>query len=148
MARSDPFAGRGPAAYDHVRAIGPLRVLLHMLCACALLLVASVHQVPARSSAAPATIDLTAYMLPDGTLPVLCLSPDEGDAPGGGAHRHGCDACRIAATSELLTPLGTLAPPVYYRIVSAPLPVGTSMSPAPVIAGLRSRGPPEFHTQI
>lgn len=146
MAPTNHFAGRSPAIRAHVRAKGPLRVLLHMLCACALLLVASVHQLPARSGAVPTTIDLSDYMLPDGTLPVLCLSPDEEGAPGA-AHRHGCDVCRIAATPELLAPVDTPARPADYRIVTSPRLVETSAPRAPVISRQRSRGPPGFHTQ-
>ena len=50
--------------------------------------------------AAPA-IDLSAYVLPDGTVPVICINaPADGDAPQAGGHR-ACDACLLTAAPGL-----------------------------------------------
>jgi hypothetical protein len=56
------------------------------------------------SAGLPASVQFAAYSLPDGTLPVFCVTvtDDEDFAGGGGqkntSHYHGCDACRLAGT--------------------------------------------------
>lgn len=54
------------------------------------------------SAELPASVQYAAYTLPDGTLPVLCVTvtgdEDMGDAGKGAGHYHGCDACRLAGT--------------------------------------------------
>jgi hypothetical protein len=50
----------------------------------------------------PASIQYAAYTLPDGTLPILCVTvtgdEDISGQPKGAAHSYGCDACRLAAS--------------------------------------------------
>lgn len=73
-----------------------------MLCALALVFVAFAHQPVSAASAQP---DLSAYTLPDGTLPVLCLT-DSGDTDHHKSawHGNGCEACRLSASVILPVP--------------------------------------------
>ena len=61
--------------------------------------------------AASQDADLAAYVLPDGTLPVLCLT-DEKDGSGHETHQDGCDFCRLASSVVLPAPdqIGCAAP--------------------------------------
>ncbi|MDZ7603850.1 MAG: hypothetical protein U1A06_21010 [Hoeflea sp.] len=76
---------------------------LRMLCALSLLLVAFAHR-PLAVESAPAisTADLAAYVLPDGTLPDLCLTGgDDGADHSAATH---CEACRIVSAVDLPSP--------------------------------------------
>jgi hypothetical protein len=48
-------------------------------------------------------VDMTAYLLPDGTLPVICVDGKADDKPEKMAY-HGCDACRLSASILLAEP--------------------------------------------
>ncbi len=79
------------------------QLAVRMLCALALVFVAFAHQ---PVIAAPSDqIDLAAYTLPDGTVPVLCL-PGSGDQDPHKSAYHGnsCEACRLSASFILATP--------------------------------------------
>lgn len=71
--------------------------------------------------AAPA-IDLSAYVLPDGTVPVICIyGPADEDAPQAGGHRL-CDACLLTAAPGLcVSPAEVAAIDVASIQVSMPL---------------------------
>ncbi len=51
-----------------------------------------------------ATLDVAAYVLPDGTLPELCVSTDDGEVPHHDAATT-CEACLIASSALLPTPV-------------------------------------------
>ena len=80
--------------------------LVRMLCALSLLLLAFAHK-PLVSSAAASTyagVDIAEFVLPDGTLPDLCLTGEED-----GAHHslaNHCEACRIVSSVDLPSPFG------------------------------------------
>ena len=79
------------------------RLAVRMLCALALVFVAFAHQ---PISASPASdIDLAAYTLPDGSVPVLCLDNkvDQGSHKSAW-HGNGCEACRLSASVILPVP--------------------------------------------
>jgi hypothetical protein len=79
------------------------RLAVRMLCALALVFVAFAHQ---PISASPASdIDLAAYTLPDGSVPVLCLDNkvDQGSHKSAW-HGNGCEACRLSASIILPVP--------------------------------------------
>ncbi|MGH7005186.1 MAG: hypothetical protein ACREIP_14680 [Alphaproteobacteria bacterium] len=79
------------------------RLAVRMLCAVALLCVAFAHRpVSAAPSDAP---DLSAYALPDGSLPTLCLTDTgDGDHHDKAWHGNGCEACRLSASVVLPVP--------------------------------------------
>lgn len=58
------------------------------------------HELPAARGTGPA-IDLSAYVLPDGTVPVICINnPAETDAPQAGGQSL-CDACLLTSAPGL-----------------------------------------------
>lgn len=142
MAHPAHIRDRAPLRAVPRRARGPLDTLLHLLCAVALLLVGSVHQLPAPAAPAPAGMDLSDYTLPDGSLPVLCLSPSDDESSPGVPHRHGCEACRLAATPDLLTPDGGVFVPTDYVLLTRPrLPEAAPAQPV-LRFRLAQRAPP------
>ncbi|QFR33455.1 hypothetical protein [Ancylobacter sp. TS-1] len=143
MARVNSRGNRNAAASSRRRGGTLASTLLHVLCACALLFVASVHRPPAAGAATVGTVDLSAYALPDGTLPVLCLAAgDEDGGPASAKHRTGCEACRLTATPDLLVPSCHVFAPADYRREAKPLPFARArIAPAPLYR-ISSRGPP------
>jgi hypothetical protein len=133
---------RTPSRASHRRARGAIQGLLNLLCAVALLLVGSIHQLPARAASAPADVDLSEYVLPDGTVPVLCLSPSDDGSSSGTPHSHGCEACRLAATPELLTPQHDLFRPADYTFLTQPRFPETAPAQPVLLFRLAQRGPP------
>lgn len=77
--------------------------LVRMLCALSLLLVAFAHQPLTLSAgaAAYAGVDIADYVLPDGTLPDLCL---DGGEDGHHSVSNHCEACRIVSSVDLPSP--------------------------------------------
>ncbi|EPE94971.1 hypothetical protein [Rhizobium grahamii] len=79
--------------------------MLRMTCAIALLLVSFAHQMPSLAKEAFVPAEFAEYILPDGTLPVICIADK---ATGMDKHTaqqlHGCEACRIAASVLLPVP--------------------------------------------
>ena len=78
---------------------GTARIWFAALYALATIVIGFAHRMP---EVAPPAFDLAAYVLPDGTTPVLCAADQDGE------HRHGigsgCDACRIADAPGLALP--------------------------------------------
>ncbi|OWV84686.1 hypothetical protein ATY79_11185 [Rhizobium sp. R693] len=88
---------------------------VRVICAIALLSLGFSHQVPGVARGALASAELTEYVLPDGTLPVICTDGSKRTVDHHGkVHGHGCEACRIAAST--LLPLPDLADVVRLRI--------------------------------
>jgi hypothetical protein len=80
--------------------------LVRILCAIALVFVGLAHQVPAAAEDALSPAALAQYVLPDGTLPTLCVTvvDDHGKEHGKIAHLNPCEACRIGASVVLPQP--------------------------------------------
>ena len=115
---------------------------LNLLAAAAFLLAAVLNAYAFRiGSVSQVPADLSAYALPDGTLPELCLSGEGGDNGGHDRSKH-CDFCRIIAMPGLPGgPSDTLGVPAFatsvaYAAPSSALPVQRSVR-AP-----RARSPP------
>jgi len=70
-------------------------IAVRAFCAIALVFAAFAHR-PAIANY-PSDFDITAYMLPDGTIPVICLTDSEGN-PIHSGHAGDCEFCRIAST--------------------------------------------------
>jgi hypothetical protein len=79
--------------------------MVRMTCAIALLFVGFAHQAPARNDDGFYPARLAEYVLPDGTLPVFCITGKaEGAHKHDKAHMQGCEACRIGASILLPVP--------------------------------------------
>lgn len=117
---------------------------VRILCALALLAIGFAHRVPVIDLSYAAT-DISAYMLPDGTVPELCHTLDHDD---GGSHpeKHAlnqvCEVCRIVA--GILLPLPT-------DVTGAPLAIETGTGfiadtsvfrPPVLLASAAPRAPP------
>ena len=79
--------------------------VVRMICIIALLFVGSAHQPLSSAKGASVPPELAEYVLPDGTLPVICIA---GKADKIHKHDkakvHGCEACQIAASVLLPIP--------------------------------------------
>ena len=71
------------------------RVAWRMMCAMALLLLSFAHQPVIRTDFAP--LNLSAYLLPDGSLPILCFTASN-YKDGKFVDNGPCQACRLAAS--------------------------------------------------
>lgn len=79
--------------------------MVRIMCALALAFVGFAHQPPVSNADEFAPSALAQYQLPDGTLPVLCVTykgPDGKEHSK--THALGCEACRIAAAVLLPAP--------------------------------------------
>ncbi|OOG62668.1 hypothetical protein B0E45_30030 [Sinorhizobium sp. A49] len=106
---------------------------MRMFCALAVLLLGFAHQAPA-AAAALSPAERAQFVLPDGSLPDLCL-PASGDDGSGKqlSHSHFCGACRIFWA---LLPAPTNATDTIVRKTKKALP------PAQPVASARSQLPP------
>ena len=76
-----------------------------ILCAVALLFVGFAHQPIVATADEISPIELAQYRLPDGSLPVLCITYKDADGKvHGKAYAPGCEACRIASAAMLPAP--------------------------------------------
>ncbi|MDF1608536.1 hypothetical protein PZ897_10145 [Hoeflea sp. YIM 152468] len=121
--------------------------LVRLVCALSLLFVAFAHiPLSANASAvalqfAYADVDISDFILPDGTLADLCL---RGEGSGEQALGSDCDACRIVSAFDLPVLLGGyLANRISAQVLLAP---GQSeLAPRQVLRpGASPRGPPVF----
>ena len=89
---------------------------LRMLCAVALLFVGFAHQ-PASASQ-PGIFELAEYVLPDGTIPDLCL---DGMVDGKAKHAMPgkCEACRIGSAMLVPAPADLSGAMLAFRRVAA-----------------------------
>lgn len=89
---------------------------LRILCAVVLLFVGFAHQ-PA-SAPQPSTFELAQYVLPDGTLPDLCL---DGIVDGKAKHVSPlkCEACRIGSAMLMPVPADLDGAVLAFRFVAA-----------------------------
>ncbi|MEZ5789342.1 MAG: hypothetical protein R3D34_00545 [Nitratireductor sp.] len=86
---------------DH-RNIKTTRLLLSLALTLALVMTAFAHRAASLNDVS--SIDLAAYVLPDGSTPSLCVG-DDGSAGGKSSkHAHPCEFCRIAGSAGLAVP--------------------------------------------
>lgn len=85
--------------------------MLRIICAMAMLLLGFSHHVisPASASGFTQQEDLSAFRLPDGSLPVLCLPREGAQDQDHGVSSSGCEACRLSASVTLPSPAGSFA---------------------------------------
>lgn len=97
-------------------------IWLRILCAIALVCIGFAHRIP-MANASPSAQELAAYSLPDGTLPVLCITQDDGSSGKQSTiSDKSCDACRLNASTDLPTPT-VLGIPLVKPVRQAVLPV-------------------------
>ena len=77
-------------------------IALRLLCAMLLVVLGFAHR-PVTASAMP--MDVSAYALPDGTMPTICI-PDESGGKTGKDIGQRCEACRISSAATLPAPPG------------------------------------------
>lgn len=118
-------------------------VLVRMLCALSLILVAFAHRPLARTDAASgyANVELAAFVLPDGTLPDICLT-GEGDT--GHSAASYCEACRIVSSVDLPCPLGGYVVTRWFADAELTVPQGAKLAYPALRPGASPRGPPAF----
>lgn len=78
---------------------------LRMICAAALFLIGFAHEVPAATDSSAG--NPIVFALPDGSFPILCTTVSDSSEPGhdhGTLFKHGCEACRLAASIILPDP--------------------------------------------
>ncbi|MBB4105598.1 hypothetical protein [Allorhizobium borbori] len=98
---------------------GFISQFVRILCAVALLSVGFGHRVP---DVRAVEFVATAYALPDGSLPDLCLTLGDKDASGQFHYRDGsCDACLISGAITLPQPAAEVGP--------RPMPQGFVLRP-------------------
>lgn len=85
------------------RATGVVYRTVRIILAFLLVMVGLSHQ-PPLGVGDMVTLDVAAYVLPDGTLPELCVTTDDGEVPHYGAATI-CEACLIASSAMLPTPV-------------------------------------------
>lgn len=85
------------------RATGVVYRTVRIILAFLLVMVGLSHQ-PPLGVGDMVTLDVAAYVLPDGTLPELCVTTDDGEVPHYGAATI-CEACLIAPSAMLPTPV-------------------------------------------
>lgn len=93
---------------------------VRLLCALALLFVGFAHQPPViRTSSG--TIDVSQYILPDGSLPVFCITDngDGGQEPGKMHMVHGCEACQISASILIPAPADATGQALQFAAVAS-----------------------------
>ncbi|MCV9947587.1 hypothetical protein [Rhizobium sp. BT-175] len=87
---------------------------VRILCAFALFCVGFAHQVPRLQAYEISISELAQYVLPDGTIPVLCLPAEEDGKshPRGLAYGKSCEACRLAGSTILPAPPSSSIGPI------------------------------------
>lgn len=117
--------------------------LVRMLCALSLLLVAFAHRPLALDDAASvaSSVELAAFVLPDGTLPDLCLTGED-DARHSAANH--CEACRIVSSVDLPSPLGGYVITRWFADAELAVPQDARLAYPALRPGASPRGPPTF----
>ncbi|NSY19433.1 DUF2946 family protein [Neorhizobium sp. AL 9.2.2] len=104
---------------------------VRILCAIALVVLGLSHQPPALAATGFDPADYAEYVLPDGTLPTLCVTSNSNRHDRDGQHHHSqggktdCEACRISAVA-MVPPAPIHAERVFLaqELAKYPFPVG------------------------
>ncbi|MCV3739363.1 hypothetical protein OCK02_24680 [Rhizobium sp. TRM96647] len=121
--------------------IEPVKALVRILCAMALLLVGFAYQPPASAMIGDQSFASAAYVLPDGTIPDLCLSGD-------GSHDEKpmaamvCDACLIASAILLPAAVDVVGEPLAVPLEGLALPQGDASNRRAFPPNAAPRAPP------
>ncbi len=116
--------------------------LVRFVCALALIAASALHAYGHGQPAIGPSEDLSAYALPDGTIPVICSVAGSDDAPPGSGLRL-CVFCLTTAVVTPPLPCGTLSDIERTVIVAMPVPDVILPPVSPYLTtGQPSRGPP------
>lgn len=114
-----------------------------MLCALSLLLVAFAHKpvLSSATAAAYADVNIADFILPDGTLPDLCL-----DSGGTGEHASAghCEACRIVSSVDLPSPFDGYVINRWIAVADLVVPQDARFTRPALRPSASPRGPPSF----
>lgn len=118
--------------------------LVRMLCALSLLLVAFAHKPLTLAAAASAYdgVNIAEFVLPDGTLPDLCLSDEE---DGHHSTYNHCEACRILASADLPSPVGASVVNLLRSTAGLKRPSDVRFARSFLRPDASPRGPPSRH---
>lgn len=116
--------------------------ILPVLCAIALVWASFAHR-PIIISTTSQTVDLSAYVLPDGTIPTICFG---GQGDGKSTSYQGCEYCTLA--NAIIFPQ---APQLFARVINTVRFVDPVCEKAPIpksinLVGTPPTGPPIFST--
>lgn len=113
---------------------------LSALCVIALVWIGVAHRPIISSTTAP-NVELSAYVFPDGTIPVICFG---GEGDGKSTSSRGCEICTLANTIILPEPPQSFARTMieikYVGSVSKALTISKSIR----LVGAPPTGPPLF----
>lgn len=114
-----------------------------MLCALSLMLVAFAHKplVSSAAASAYAEVNIAEFILPDGTLPELCL---DGEADAHHSAASSCEACRIVSSVDLPAPMDGFITNRRLASVELVLPSEPADTRPALRPGASPRGPPAF----
>jgi len=114
-----------------------------MICALSLMLVAFAHR-PLALETAPAysTAEVASFILPDGTLPDLCLTGED-DGSHHSAANH-CEACRIVSSVDLPSPFDGYVITRWSSAAELAVPQDAKLAYPALRPGASPRGPPSF----
>ncbi|MCE6076143.1 hypothetical protein FS799_14830 [Agrobacterium vitis] len=105
------------------------RMAVHVWCMIAVVAIGFAHKTPQALAAPQIPTEFAAYTLPDGSLPVLCISsqtsftPEDHGKPHGHLSQSGCEACRIGASILLPMPADTIGVAARASLETASPPV-------------------------
>ncbi|MCF8483052.1 MAG: hypothetical protein K9H25_21720 [Rhodospirillum sp.] len=128
---------------------GHMALWLRLICVLSLLMVGFGHRpFPTVSDtlSSGAGGALSAYALPDGSLPFICTVPSTGSEDGATLTYQGCDACRIVASFCLATPVVLPVPLGIQETVERPIPGSITAFTAPLPHDAPPRAPPGVMT--
>ena len=114
-----------------------------MLCALSLLLVAFAHTPLSvdQTGSGYANAELSTFVLPDGTLPALCLN---GDDEGHHVVANHCEACRIVSAVDLPSPAEGYVLTRWLVAAEMAVPGDIVLVHQAIKPGASPRGPPAF----
>lgn len=130
--------------YEMIRNFGHLRQWgLCVICALAFLLLGFAHKAPVVDAGAIPASEIAAFILPDGSLPMLCLSSGDGKTNHHGQEATGfCETCRLAAATILPEPTDSWGALILREIAHSQLETIALAPPSFLPSGTSARGPP------
>jgi hypothetical protein len=120
------------------------RLLLRMFCVAGLVMLGFAHQVPAAGQSL-AHDQVSAYSLPDGSTPTLCLpaATDHVDHSDHRSSRMNCEACRLTASMLPAAPAETVGISTSFEEIDTSSTLADARLPRLFPPQICPRGPPD-----